>query len=109
MGLLRRHVAGSSPSAAVAYAGDHADLANCDCTLEFLTMTEWSPGGDPRTPGTVLFFYDSGRLKVMLNDKDASMVAFGCASLTGGLWEEVEGMLLAKDTDWRPSRPSKSR
>jgi len=71
----------------------------------FLAQGRWEDGTQ-RTPGTVTLFYEQGRLKVCLNDKDSGDVGF-CSLLEGGHpLDELERLLVADHIDWRaPRRP----
>jgi len=69
---------------------------------EFLTTVVWDDG-ERRTTGTVLYFFDEGRLKACLSDRDSDRVAF----VTAGTWEElqeaIDAGLADGSLDWRQS------
>lgn len=71
--------------------------------LEFLTLGEWEPGV-AREFGSVLVFVGEGRLKAMLNDKDAARVAFVSGDSLESVLCLLEEGLKDNDLDWRWAR-----
>lgn len=73
------------------------------CVLEFLSRQSWE-GGVARVPGTMMVFYEQGRWKLWVHDRDASESCF----LSGTSLEEVlrslEGILSEGGGDWRPDK-----
>lgn len=102
MGLLRKYnrVTGQSVQASESLHVP-VDMAPYPATWEFISMMVWEEDGSARTPGTILLFADSAGVKVMLNDKDGSRVAFGVVDASEGVFASVEAMLLSTMTDWR--------
>lgn len=57
--------------------------------------------GSKRTPGSVVLFRDSLRLKACLSDKDADLVAFVTADTPDALFEALEVGIRDDTLDWR--------
>jgi hypothetical protein len=71
---------------------------------DFISQVLW-PDGSPRVPGTVtLFISEDGRLKAVLNDKDAGLTAFTTYSSEDTIFDWLDGAVIAESTDWRQSR-----
>lgn len=62
--------------------------------------------GTPRDVSTITLFWEHGRWKVCLNDRDNGKVAFLTTSELTHLWDELEAALQARTLDWRKTRKS---
>lgn len=85
------------------------EVATCPTLTEFVASPVWAEDGASRTTGTVLIFCDGGTLKVMLNDRDQSLVAFLTVLPGEGLFKAIEKALSTEGTDWRPARKAGPR
>lgn len=74
----------------------------------FLTQEQWEDG-TTRTPGGLSLFFDGGRLKAVVNDKDASLVGFLTLDSLSGLLDTLEAALASDALDWRPARAAPGR
>jgi hypothetical protein len=70
--------------------------------LEFLTVERW-PDGKPRKPGTFSVFFQEGKMKCWINDKDADVSACLSAGSVLDLLGLVEAGLVSGSLDWRRS------
>ncbi len=104
MGLLRKNTVRGNNAGASAAVRYPDELGSCPALLEFLTSTVWDEDGSRRETGTLLFFADAAGLKVMMNDRDGSRVAFAVLDPSEGILESLEAMLLDTSTDWRPAK-----
>jgi len=107
--MLRRH-----QKAKPLTGGDLAvlmpkEVAACPSLTEFLALGVWPEDGGERTTGTVLLFCDGGSLKVMLNDRDQSEVAFLTVGPGESLLKALEKALSSEGTDWRQSKKPSAR
>jgi hypothetical protein len=73
---------------------------------DFLASPVWPGTVDPREGGTVLLFFQDGKLKAMLNDKAQGQLAFLVLDVADDLLVQVDVALASPDTDWRKSRAS---
>lgn len=73
--------------------------------FEFLTVDMWDEKVK-RLKGTINIFYQDGRWKCWLNDKDGKRSACVTASSPEDLLLCAEAGLLGDDLDWRAERPS---
>jgi len=101
MGLMRRVAGSTGGETAVVDPPWSKDSGVGELTWEFLTSTRWAMPPGPRRTGTVNFFCDAGKVKALLNDRDANLTAFVTLDPSKGLWEAVEEALLSTSTDWR--------
>lgn len=76
--------------------------------FEHMTMTVWEGGGGRETSSLTLFF-DEGKLKLCLHDRDAGRVAFVAAYSPEEAFRAMEEGLLAGLLDWRPARKEDKR
>lgn len=79
------------------------------CVWEFLTEARW-PDGSPRVLGTITVFADEGVVKLCVNDRAQSLVAFVTASTLEGAFHALEEGMEDDRLDWRaPSGARKKR
>lgn len=71
--------------------------------VDFIGQAHWEDG-TARTPGSVTFFVDDGRLKACVNDKDQGKVCFVTGDTFLGLLEAVDAVILTDAGDWRQCR-----
>lgn len=88
------------------YIARPQDMTMFPALLEFLTASRW-PDGVPRQPGTLLMFFDQGKCKACLSDRDQSLVGFVTADGLADAILTVEHVLAAGEVDWRPMRPKR--
>lgn len=62
--------------------------------------------GTKRVGSSLVMFSERGLLKVALNDNEAGLVAFVCASHFLEALERLEQGLLDETLDWRKKRPN---
>jgi len=79
-------------------------LQGCPALWEFLACSVWEDTGESRETGSVLFFFQDGVLKFMLNDRDSGKVAFRALKSSEALLRQVEEALLSDSTDWRRAK-----
>lgn len=104
MGLLRRQLTGKALTGEANQPPPAGPWVEYPALWEFLTFARWDGNGDAREPGTLMIFADAGRLKVMLNDKDAGMVAFAVVSAAEDVLRVCDAMVLEAATDWRAAK-----
>jgi hypothetical protein len=104
MGLIRRNTASDVAGAPVGNPPWDPGSGLGQATWEFLTTVLWDVGGGKRETGTVLLFGDAGRLKVVLNDRDANLIAFVTVGPSAAVLDAIEEALLSTDTDWRAAK-----
>lgn len=75
---------------------------------EFLTLFQWEDGSERET-GTVNIFFQDGRVKVCLTDKDGQKMAYLTIRQGGSILDQVEEAILADDTGWRAYEPFKKK
>lgn len=79
---------------------DSESVERWPALVEFLAEEFW-PDGKARRTGSLTLFFDTGRWKVALNDRDQDTVGFGsCASLAS-LLDWVDRALRDGTLDWR--------
>jgi hypothetical protein len=84
-------------------AGHCSTLHNAYPTLhDFLTIT--GIGGKVRKTATVLFFFESGKVKACLNDRESGAYAFVSGDGCRELLEALEGGLAKGGLDWRQKK-----
>lgn len=76
--------------------------------FEFLTLDKWEDGAK-RQRGTVTVFFEEGRWKCWVNDKDAARSACVTARTLDEVVSLTESGLVADSLDWRRARPSRDR
>lgn len=102
MAMIQRRTAAETKGTTTVNPPYDSSTGMGQATWEFLTTVVWDePAGKPRIPGTITLFGDAGRLKAVLNDKDAEMAAFVTLDPSSGVLEALEGALLSTETDWR--------
>jgi hypothetical protein len=106
MAMLKKHVAAGKGSPQQGKPVCSVEFESYPFLWEFLFLTVWDEDGSSRETGTVLLFCDGPHLKVMLNDKDSSRVAFSTLDPDVPCLEAIDAVIGAAGTDWRPSRPS---
>jgi len=74
------------------------------CPILWRLLTETNFRGTPRTTHTLLFFYDEGKLKCCLNDRQRAAVAFVTLDSAEGAFEDLEELLRSGKLVWRNSR-----
>lgn len=57
-----------------------------------------------RELGTIIIFCEGGRLKYLVNDKDAALTGFGSLSGLETALIEIERQMAAEEVDWREKR-----
>lgn len=96
---------------------DESDTRECPALPEgfgwpavwaFVTQGAWEDGS-PRVTGTILLFWERGRLKACLSDRDAQAVAFVTLTGAGDPLDELEDALRADNIDWRAQKPWNKR
>jgi len=102
--MLKRAKAASNDQASKVGVAPRSEFDGYPNLWDFLTQAVWPEDGKKRTPGTMMVMVDDGLLKVMLNDKDQSRVAFSVVDASEGILEHAEAMLVSTNTDWRASR-----
>lgn len=75
---------------------------NCPELFEFLCRDKLN--GRPRKVGSISFFFDEGRLKFVLSDKQDGMVGFGTCGSAETAWDDANEMLVKDTLEWRKSR-----
>lgn len=75
---------------------------------EFLILDRWDDGSS-RAQGTLIFFVDSGMVKVLLNDKDSGRVAVLSAKSVMEALESAEEGLVTDGLDWRVGKGPQGR
>lgn len=70
---------------------------------EFLGDSRYEDG-TPRRPGTLNVFYEDGKWKGCLNDRDQGLVAFLTGGSLGELLDDVERHLKEGGLDWRKAK-----
>lgn len=84
-----------------------AELAEYPDLWEFLTSRWWAEDRRPRETGTLLIFVEGGDRKIMLNDRDAHVLAFVTVQDGQSVFAAAEDALSSPKTDWRaPKNPS---
>lgn len=103
MALMRRNTItkDGTPGSQVLVARPD-DFNGFEHVWDFLTMRAWPDTHKVRQTGSVLLFSDDTGLKVRLQDNDCDQVAFALIDTEAGVWQSVEAMLTAVQTDWRP-------
>ena len=101
--LRRRESSSSQGQGCGAFAASAEDSARWPALLEFVSADVW-PGGESRETGMVMVFVEGGRLKACLSDRDQGLVLFVVADSVGGLFDALEGNLVAGNGDWRRQR-----
>ena len=101
--LRRRTAASSAPEEEELIPGGEGDHKLYPALVEFLVVRRWEDKSE-RTPGTVLFFYEAGKLKACVSDKDAGLVAFTVLETLDGALEQLDGLLRADKLDWRQQK-----
>jgi len=76
--------------------------------FEFLTAERWDDGTQ-RKCGTITLFWQEGRWKCWVNDKDSNRSACVTATSVEDLLTTVESGLMSGSLDWRQARPSGTR
>lgn len=76
--------------------------------FDFLTLASW-PDGCKRTLGTVSVFWEDGRFKCWVNDKDGLRSACLSAGSLAELFLTVDTRLELDDLEWRKARPEAAR
>jgi len=90
-------------------AAPDAKLAKVAPTIEeFMRTTVWDDES-VRTTGSLLFFCEDGRWKVMVNDRDADQVAFVTGESFEGAIKAAEKGLTNGTLDWRMSKQKKGK
>jgi len=74
----------------------------------FLTQRAWEDGNERQT-GTVLLFWEQGRLKACLSDRDAQAVGFVTLEGLSDPFDELENALRSDHIDWRAHRSANKR
>lgn len=90
--------------------GDRGYLAAFDAAFrqsyptlfDFLSLT--GVAGAARKTGTLLIFFEDGRVKACLNDRDGGYYAFLSADAFAGLLEALDKALKDGGLDWRQSK-----
>jgi hypothetical protein len=80
------------------------DFKECPNLWEFLTVQWWAEERKVRQTGTLLVFVEGGDRKIMLNDRDAGLMAFVTVLGDQGVLEAAEAALDSPKTDWRAPR-----
>jgi hypothetical protein len=73
------------------------------CLHEWLTLTRWEDGS-ARVPASLTLFFDDGRVKACLSDREQQRVAFVAGWTFSAVLEALEEGLVAHSLDWRPAR-----
>lgn len=73
------------------------------CLFEYLTLTRWEDGAARQT-ASVSVFFDEGRLKACLSDREMGRIAFVAGYTLEDLLRSIEEGLLSASLDWRPLR-----
>lgn len=102
--MLRKQMRGGSAQGPLDVASLSTQLQLYPALCEFLFRSEWQEDGTSRELGTLLLFGDGCRLKVMLNDKAQSLVAFATLDAEEDFLSEIDRMIVATSTDWRAAR-----
>ena len=71
----------------------------------WLTAGMWK--GVARETGSITLFYEEGRVKAAVSDRDSGLVAFVSSETILGLLDKVQRGLASGDMDWRESRRKK--
>jgi len=112
-----RHLFRSSPVLLKRVSSSVANVERVECPapgsvfelnpaiFEFLTCSKWDDGA-PRKLGTLTLFFEAGRWKAWVNDKDGSRSACVTASSVEDLVVNIESGLMSGSLDWRAARPS---
>lgn len=70
------------------------------CLHEWITLLVWDDGA-ARVPATVTVFFEDGRFKACLSDRDQQRVAFTSGWTVDGALGALEEGLLGHTLDWR--------
>lgn len=109
MSVLRRRDAAGGGNSVNGVVSKCALAATHPGLFEFITADCYGPG-EPRVPGTVLVFVDSGLLKACLSDRDQGLVAFVSGASLQALLRAIEDGLRGDNLDWRQaSKPPKRK
>ena len=67
-------------------------------------MTLLGLGGKARKTGTCLLFFEDGKAKACLNDRETGHYCFYSAETVDSVWEGLDKGLRAGTLDWRVSK-----
>lgn len=102
--IKRRQAAAESPVEDELVNLPEEDMLATPTLVELLCLRKWDDG-TPRIPGTILLFFEGGKMKACISDKDAKLVAFTTVEGLSTALQELERVLVSDKLDWRPMRP----
>lgn len=108
MASLRRAPKASPPVLLAPPDGAPGCVISLPTLHEFLTLSSWEDGCR-RVLGTVSLFWEDGRFKAWLNDKDGTRACCVSSETLSGLFLTMDERLLADDLEWRKARPDVAR
>jgi len=76
-------------------------MPGLDALCEFLFCPVWPEDGSKRETGTIMWFADDGRLKVVITDRAQSLVAFYTIEEPVLMLDELNAALADDKLDWR--------
>lgn len=108
MSSLKRAPKPAAPIVSTSSGGEPACVVELPTLIDFLALSQW-PDGCRRLLGTVSLFWEEGRYKCWLNDKDGQRSTCVSGATLTELLLCVDARLSADDLEWRKARPEPAR